>query len=140
MQYSEQENLVNSPELPDQEPAYHSLLITHTLLHDIILLEVTAYSLKYAANMKRKMLKRTEELNDLIEQKINSDATEDMDMVEVLKKLKMKEIWQLPGNTSLRCRWRGRSQGIFSVILIKKASKGAVRGVTCFGKEKRGQG
>ena len=31
------------------------------------------------------MLKRTEELNDLIEQKINSDTTEDRDMVEVLK-------------------------------------------------------
>ena len=31
------------------------------------------------------MLKRTEELNDLIEQKINFDETKDMDMVEVLK-------------------------------------------------------
>ena len=31
------------------------------------------------------MLKRTEELNDLIKQKANSDATEDRDMVEVLK-------------------------------------------------------
>ena len=48
-------------------------------------MEIRAYSLKYAANMKKKMLKRTEELNDLIEQKINSDVTEDMDMVEVLK-------------------------------------------------------
>ena len=37
-QYFEQENLVNSPELPDQEPASRPLLITHTLLHDIILL------------------------------------------------------------------------------------------------------
>ena len=34
LQYSEQENLVNSPELPDQEPASRSLLITHTLLHN----------------------------------------------------------------------------------------------------------
>ena len=31
------------------------------------------------------MLKRTEELNELIEQKINSDEPEDMDMVEFLK-------------------------------------------------------
>ena len=66
LQYSEQENLVNSPELPDQEPASCPFLITHTLLHDVILLEVRAYSLKYVANMKRKMLKRTDELNDLI--------------------------------------------------------------------------
>ena len=85
MQYSEQKNLVDSPKLADQTLTSHSLLISHTLLHDIILLEVRAYSLKYAANMKRKMLKRMEELNDLIEQKINSDMTEDMDMVEVLK-------------------------------------------------------
>ena len=41
--------------------------------------------MKYAANMKRKMLKRMEELNELIKQKINSDTTEDIDMVEVLK-------------------------------------------------------
>ena len=34
--------------------------------------------------MKRKMLKRTKKLNDLIKQKANSDVTEDRDMVEVL--------------------------------------------------------
>ena len=84
-QYSEQNFFVNSPELPDQEPASLPLLITHTLLHDILLLEVRAYPLKYAANMKRKMLKRMEELNDLIEGKANSTMAEDMDMVEVLK-------------------------------------------------------
>ena len=65
--------------------ASRTLLISHTLLHDVILLEARAYSLKYAAKMKRKMLKRTEELNDLIKQKINSDMAEDMDMVEVLE-------------------------------------------------------
>ena len=51
----------------------------------MILLEVRAYNLKYAAKSKRNMLKRTEELNELIEQKINSDEPEDMDMVEFLK-------------------------------------------------------
>ena len=85
LQYSEQKNPIVSPGLPDQVLASRSLLISHTLLHDMILMEIRAYSLKYAANMKKKMLKRTEELNDLIEQKINSDMTEDMDMVEVLK-------------------------------------------------------
>ena len=48
-------------------------------------MEARAYSLKYTANVKRKMLKRTKDLNGLIEQKIYSDVTEDMDMVEVLK-------------------------------------------------------
>ena len=85
MQYSEQKNPIAFPGLPDQVLASRSLLISHTLLHDVILLEVRAYSLKYAANMKRMMLKRTGELNDLIEQKINSDVTEDIDIVEVLK-------------------------------------------------------
>ena len=61
------------------------LLICHTLLHNVILLEARAYSLKYTVNMERKRLKRSEELNDLIEQKINSDVTEDKDMVEVLE-------------------------------------------------------
>ena len=74
-----------SPELPDQVLASRTLLISHTLLHDVTLLEARAYSLKYTAKMKRRMLRRTKELNDLIEQKINSDVAEDMDMVEVLK-------------------------------------------------------
>ena len=56
LQYSEHKNLVDSPELPDQEPASCPLLITHTLLHDILLLEVRAYTLKYPANVKRMML------------------------------------------------------------------------------------
>ena len=51
-QYSEQKNLVNSPELPDQEPASRPLLITHTLLHDILLLEVRAYILKKISKSK----------------------------------------------------------------------------------------
>ena len=54
-------------------------------MHDVLLLEVRAYSLKYAANLKRKMLKKTEELNDLIEQKVNSSEQDDIEMVEVLK-------------------------------------------------------
>ena len=85
LQYSEQKNFNGPPELPNQVLASPSLLISNTLLHDVILLEVRAYSLKDVAKMKRNMLRRTEELNDLIEQKINSDDPEDMDMVEFLK-------------------------------------------------------
>ena len=77
-QYSECQSLGDSPELPDQEPASRPLLISHTLLHDVLLLEVRAYSLKYAANLKRKMLKKTEQLNDLIEQKANSSEQEEI--------------------------------------------------------------
>ena len=84
-QYSERQNLDASPELPDQEPASRPLLISHILLHDVLLLEIRAYSLKYAANLKKKMLKKTEELNDLIEQKANSLEKDDIEMVEVLK-------------------------------------------------------
>ena len=66
LQYSEQKNPIVSPEFPDQALASRTLLISHTLLHDVILLQARAYSLKYAAKMKRKMVNRTEELNKLI--------------------------------------------------------------------------
>ena len=84
-QYSERQSLDDSPELPDQEPASRSLLISHILLLDVLLLEVRAYSLKYAANLKKKMLNKTEELNDLIKKKANSNEQDDIEMVEVLK-------------------------------------------------------
>ena len=81
----ETKSLGDSPELGDQESASRPLLISHTLLHDVLLLEVRTYTLKYAANVKRKMLKKTEDLNNLIEQKANSSEPEDIEMVEVLK-------------------------------------------------------
>ena len=65
-QYSEHQSLDGSPELPDPEPASRPLLISHILLHDVLLLEVRSYSLKVADNLKKKMLKKTEELNKLI--------------------------------------------------------------------------
>ena len=55
-------------------------------MHDVLLLEIRAYSVKYAADLKKKMLKKTEELNDLIEQKANSIEQDNIEMVEVLKK------------------------------------------------------
>ena len=54
-------------------------------MHDVLLLKVTTYSLKYAANLKKKMLKKTEELNDLIEQKANSNKQDDIEIVEIFK-------------------------------------------------------
>ena len=40
LQYYERKSLGDSPELPDQEPASHPSLISHTLLDDVLLLEV----------------------------------------------------------------------------------------------------
>ena len=41
--------------------------------------------MKYSAKLKRDLLRRTEELNDVIESKIDSDKPEDMDIVKNLK-------------------------------------------------------
>ena len=71
-QYSEQQNFDASPKQPNQKPASCPLLISHILLHDVLLLEIRAFSIKYAANVKKKMLRRTKELNKLIEQRVNS--------------------------------------------------------------------
>ena len=49
-QYSEQPNLLGSPELPGQKPASSPLLISHILLHDVLLIEIRSYTLKYAAS------------------------------------------------------------------------------------------
>ena len=46
-----------------QEPTLSPFLISHTLLHDVLLLESRSHTLKYASNQKKKLLKRTEELN-----------------------------------------------------------------------------
>ena len=48
---------------PSQEQALTPFLISCSLLHDVLLLESRSYTLKYATNQKRKLLKKTEELN-----------------------------------------------------------------------------
>ena len=50
------------------------------------MLEIQAVSLKYASNLKQRMLRKTKELNELIEQKANSIEQEDIEIVEVLKR------------------------------------------------------
>ena len=80
-----------------QEPALHPFLISHTLLHDVLLLESRSHTLKYASNQKRKLLKRTEELNRKIDEKADSIDPEDIEMVNYMKlevqTLKMKRKW-----------------------------------------------
>ena len=65
-QYSK-ETHINNP--PNQEPTPHPFLISNILLHDILLLESRLYTLKYDPNQKKRMLKRTNELNRRIDKK-----------------------------------------------------------------------
>ena len=49
------------------------------------MIKIRSYTLKYAASQKENMLRKTKELNNLIEEKANSMEQEDIEMVEVLK-------------------------------------------------------
>ena len=70
---------------PSQEQALPPFLISCSLLHDVLLLESRSYTLKYAANQKRKLLKKTEELNRKIDEKAESIEPEDIEMVNFWK-------------------------------------------------------
>ena len=50
-----------------------------------MLLESRSYTLKYAANQKRKLLKKTEDLNRKIDEKAESVEPEDIEMVNYWK-------------------------------------------------------
>ena len=64
MLYSEHDlNPDDPPEQFDKALASASPLISSTLLHDVILLEARAYSPKYDAKLRRKLLRRTRDLN-----------------------------------------------------------------------------
>ena len=69
----------------DHELASVSPVISFSLLHDIILLEVCAYSMKNVAKLKREAHTKTEEINELIENKIDCKYP---DHIEVVNKLK----------------------------------------------------
>ena len=86
MSYSEHTvDLDDSPELLDQALASASPLISNSLLHDVILLEARSYSMRFSAKLKRDLLRKTGELNDMIERKIDSDGLEDIEIVRNLK-------------------------------------------------------
>ena len=81
-QYSKSNIEYNSP---SQEQTLSPFLISNTLLHDVLLLESRSHTLKYASNQKRKLLKRTEELNKKIDKKADSIDPEDIEMVNYMK-------------------------------------------------------
>ena len=84
-QYSKNDNPLGPNVSPDQNPASSLLLISHVLLHDVLLIESQSYTLKYAASQKEKMLRRTKDLNEHIDDKANSLEEEDIAMVDTLK-------------------------------------------------------
>ena len=92
MSYSEQFKTCNSfPQPSDQELASVSLVISYSLLQDIILLETRAYSMKYVAKLKRETLKKTEVIEELIESKIDSEDPNNIKTVNRLKE-ELQEI------------------------------------------------
>ena len=68
-----------------QEPTPKPLLIPHTLLHDVLLLESKSFALRYAAEQKRKMLHTMADLCKKIDEKVNSVREEDIEEVSFLK-------------------------------------------------------
>ena len=59
--------------------------ISYTLLHDVILMECRKYTLKYQAEKRREMLKKEREINDKIEDLIDSEDLDDIRKVGLLK-------------------------------------------------------
>ena len=86
MTYSEQYqncNITNYP--PDQEISLVTPEISYILLHDIILMNVRAYAMKYQAKLKRETLERSEKINEAIEDLVDSDNPEGITKVNLLK-------------------------------------------------------
>merc|ERR1711888_78627 len=68
-----------------QVPTLKPLLIPHTLLHDVLLMESRSFALKYAAEQKRKMLQSITDLGKKIDRKADSNSEEDIEEVAFLK-------------------------------------------------------
>ena len=103
-QYSDNRSEGTSQE---QEPAPKPLLISFSLLHDVILLESRSFALRYAADQKRKMLKTKSELCRRIDEKANSVDEEDIKEVNFLKQevqnLQEERDMAIAGKDLFRC-------------------------------------
>ena len=60
--------------------------ISNTLLHDVILLEVRAFVMKYQANKRRKEKEKTDNLESEIDRLQNSQDEDDIERVNNMKK------------------------------------------------------
>ena len=87
LQYSGQLRLNGMTSEPTHEEyADAEFDISNTLLHDVILLEVRAFVMKYKATKKRKEKERTNNLESEIDELQNSQAEEDIERVNNMKK------------------------------------------------------
>ena len=74
-----------------EDYAEAELDISKTLLHDVILLEVMAFVMKYHANKKRMEKEKTDLLESKIDKLQNSQEEEDIERVNNMKK-ELQEI------------------------------------------------
>ena len=83
--YSEYKHCRATEYPPDHEIPSIPSEISSTLLHDVILMECREYTLKYQAERKKEMSRKSRMINDKIEELINSDDLDDMRKVNLLK-------------------------------------------------------
>ena len=83
--YSEYKHCTATEYPPDQEIPSIPSEISSTLLHDVILMECRAYTMKFQAEKKKEMIRKSRMINDRIEDLINSDDLDDMRKVNLLK-------------------------------------------------------
>ena len=70
---------------PDHEIPTIPSVISYTLLHDVILMECRAYTLKYQAEKRKEIIKKGKTINDKIEELMNTDDPDDVRKVGLLK-------------------------------------------------------
>ena len=83
--YSEYKHCRATAYPPDHEIPSIPSEISYTLLHDVILMECRAYTLKYQSEKRKETIKKGKRINDEIEELINSDDPDDMRKVNLLK-------------------------------------------------------
>ena len=73
-------NYLPNLEIPQATPE-----IPYTLLHDLILMNVRMYAMKFQAQLRREALEKSEKVNEEIERLVNYDDPEDIVKVNLLK-------------------------------------------------------
>ena len=107
LSYSEQYkncDITNYP--PDNEISLATPEISYILLHDVILMNVRAYAMKYQAKLKREAIERSEKINEAIEELANSDDPEDITKVNLLKE-EAQEIEDERETTAVKMQLEG---------------------------------